>query len=331
MLPPVAAFTAGVLGPVAHAQSADRPPAPIVVTIDPGHGGSANPDNPSQLFDPGAIAANGVQEKDVTLDVGQQLARLLATDEVRPVLTRTNDVYVTIPQREQVAVDNSAALFVSIHVNSFKDPSVGGSLVLYPNAQAQPFAQTLSDELGRDLAEQRVGSDGIQLRDNWWIHAPMPTATVEIAYLTNAHEAALMATEAFRGQVAAAIRDGIETYDPQIAARRAQILAWRAQHPGVPAATPVPQQHGNAATPVAPSQSVWGILLFWSLVIGGVLAVLRWPRLAAWLIVGIITIVLRTIHGAIVHRRAMRRRHHVRARQASRSARPSSVYDELWL
>jgi len=326
-----AAFTVAALGPVAHAQTAASRPAPIVVAIDPGHGGSVNPANPSQLFDPGAIGANGVEEKDVALDVGKKLARLLAADEVRAVLTRTDDVYITIPQREQVAIDNNAALFVSLHVNSFKDPSVRGSLVLYPNAAAQPFAQTLSDALGHGLVDENVPSDGIQLRDNWWIHAPMPTSTVEMAYLTNEHEAALMATDDFRLQVAAAVRDGIERYDPDIATRRAQIRAWRAAHPGGAASTPAPRAHGNTAAPVTKSRSWLGAVLPWLLGIGGVLAVIRWPRLAAWLVVGTIMLIVRVIRHAIVHRSAVRRRTRSRTRQAQRSARPNSVYDELWL
>ncbi|HKR99123.1 MAG TPA: N-acetylmuramoyl-L-alanine amidase, partial [Candidatus Dormibacteraeota bacterium] len=307
------------------------PPRPVVVAIDPGHGGSVNPANPSQLYDPGAIGANGVQEKDVTLDVARKLARLLQADEVRTVLARTDDTYVTIPQREQVAIDNGASEFLSIHVNSYRDPSVGGSLVLYPNDNAKPFALAVSRMLGEDLGAQHIANGGVQLRDNWWIHAPMPTATAEIAYLTNPREAALMATDAFRAQVAAALRDGIEKFDPQIAARRAQIRAWRAQHPGQPIATPHPRPQGNDAAPVAHTSSPLGTLLLWVLAIGGVLALLRWPRLAVWLVVGTITLVLRTILGVVVHRNALRRRRRQRTRRAASSARPHSVYDELWL
>ena len=328
---PAVALSAAAFGPSARAQTQDRPPQPIVVAIDPGHGGSSNPANPSQLYDPGAIGANGVQEKDVTLDVGKKLARLLQADEVSVVLTRTADTYITIAQREQVAIDNGAAVFLSIHVNSYRDPGIGGSLVLYPNDAAKPFAQDVSDLLGRDLASEHVVAGGVQLRDNWWIHAPMPTATAEIAYLTNPHEAALLATDSFRIEVAAALRDGIEKYAPQIATLRAQIRAWRAEHPGQAIATPRPTTHGNDAAPVAQPSSPLGTLLLWVLAIGGVLALVRWPRLAAWLVVGSLTLVLRTIVAVVVHRNALRRRRRQRTRRAATSARPHSVYDELWL
>jgi len=328
---PAVALSATALGPVAHASGTPAPPKPIVVAIDPGHGGSSNPANPSQLFDPGAIGANGVQEKDVTLDVAKKLAHLLQADEVHPVLTRTTDLFVTIAQREQVAIDNHAAVFLSIHVNSFRDPSVGGSLVLYPNDGAKAFAQVVNDQLGQDLALEHVAADGIQLRDNWWIHAPMPTATAEIAYLTNPREAALMATDSFRLDVAAALRDGIEQFDPQIAVRRAQIRAWRLQHPGAVIATPRPHTSGNDAARVSQGPSAMTTFLLWVLAVGGVLVLIRWPRLVAWIVVGTITLVIRTLISVVVHRNALRRRKHMRTRREARSARPHSVYDELWL
>jgi N-acetylmuramoyl-L-alanine amidase len=328
---PAAALLAGLSGPVARAQAPDRPPAPIVVAIDPGHGGSANPHNPSQLFDPGCIGVNGVEEKDVTLDVGKRLASLLGRDDVRAVLTRTTDEYLTIAQREQTAIGSRAAFFVSIHVNSFRDPSVGGSLVLYPNAAALPFAQTLSDALGRELRQDAVADSGVQLRDNWWIHAPMPTSTVEMAYLTNPHEAALMATGGFRQQVAAAIRDGIEAFDPQIATRRAEIGAWRARHPSAPAAPTRRAHRGMVAAPLEPARSILPTVVFWMTVVCAILVVLRWPRVAIWLVVTMITLLMRMLQRAFIHRRALRRRRRALARQAGRPVRQHSVYDELWL
>jgi len=329
---PAAALTAALCGPVAHAQSSGGPPRPVVVVIDPGHGGSANRDNPSQLFDPGAIGANGVEEKDVTLDVGKRLAALLETDEVRAVLTRTTDVFLTIAQREQVAIDNGAALFISIHVNSFIDPRVGGSLVLYPNAGARPFAQALSDALGRDLSVERVGDDGIQLRDNWWIHATMPTSTVEVAYLTNPREAALLATPQLREAIASAIRDGIERYDADIGARALQIRAWRAAHPVAPRGAPATAApRGNVAARVSRSGSALGAVTFWAFVTAAVLAALRWPRLVVKLIVIAVAVVLRVLRLVFGHRRALRQRRRLHARRSARAVGPHSVYDELRL
>lgn len=299
--------------------------------VDAGHGGSASAGNASQLFDPGAIAANGVEEKDVTLDVAKRVAALLDADDVRALLTRSGDQYLTIAQREQVANDNHASLFVSIHVNSYRDPSVGGSLVLYPNAGALPFATALSDVLGRELAADGVSDRGVQLRDNWWIHAAMPTATVEMAYLTNPNEAALLATEAFRARVAQAIRDGIEQYDPDIAARSRQIREWRAQHPGSSPPPARPEHRGRAGTGLwRPAPSPLVPVAAWLLVVAATVAAVRWPRTALRVVVLAVVAPVGVVRGLLAHRRALRRRRRTLARHAARTLRPRSVYEELW-
>lgn len=238
VIAPVAATAVAVLGTTAHAQtSAGAEPQPVVIALDPGHGGAPDPGNPTQPFDPGAIAASGLMEKVVTLDVAQRVATLLHEDMVQTVLTRDSDQWVTISDREKIAIDAHAERFISIHCNSFTDTTATGSLVLYPGPASLPFAETMADTVGRDLATSGVPGDGVVLRDDWWIHNPMPTATVEMAYLSNPHEAALLASSDFRQQVAMAIRDGIERDDPTIATRRAQILAWLKAHPGAPKPT----------------------------------------------------------------------------------------------
>jgi N-acetylmuramoyl-L-alanine amidase len=84
-------------------------PSPVRVVIDPGHGGK----------DPGTVGANGVQEKEVVLDVAKRLHRLLAPrDHIEPLLTRTDDQFVSLQDRTAFAQQRGADLFVSIHVNS---------------------------------------------------------------------------------------------------------------------------------------------------------------------------------------------------------------------
>ena len=344
---PVAAIAAASLGMTTHAQAAASPaPQPLVVAIDAGHGGSPNLSDPTQPFDPGAIGPNGMMEKVVTLDVAQRVAALLREDLVAPLLTRTGDTWVTIADREQAGIDAHAVLFVSIHCNSYTAPDTTGSLVLYPNAQSQAFAQTLEDALGRDLASSRVPDDGIVLRDNWWIHNPMPTGTVEMAYLSNPREAALMATEDFRQQVAIAIRDGIERYDPQIAQRKAQILAWEQAHPGAPPPTPaVTITRPVRVTAAAHTGSAFGTVLVWMVLLGAAVAAVRWRRPLARVLVPAAEMgarlaadgidhaseVLRTtsFHRAAARRRRRRLRLNSLSALSSRGWAPYSVYDEL--
>lgn len=292
----------------------------MVIALDPGHGGAPDPSNPTQPFDPGAISASGLEEKVVTLDVAQRVATLLHEDMVQTVLTRDTDQWVTISDREQIAIDAHAERFISIHCNSFTDSSATGSLVLYPGPASLPFAQTMAATVGADLASSGVPGDGVVLRDDWWIHNPMPTATVEIAYLSNPHEAALLASSAFRQQVAMAIRDGIERDDPNIATRKAQITAWLNAHPGAPTPT-LSRNHPRThpvATPAAAGFTPLAVVP--ALVALGLVGAVYWREAIANL-VGL--------------RRAAARRRRRRLRLDALSALPQhrvlqrSVYDDL--
>jgi N-acetylmuramoyl-L-alanine amidase len=331
----VPVVTAAVIAasPTVHAQSA---PSPVVVVIDPGHGGAVNPAQPDMPFDPGAIApSNGLMEKDATLAVSLRLRALLEQDDVRAILTRSTDEALSVQQRSDTANNNGAAVFVSVHFNSFTNAGPNGSLVLYPKDSDVPFAQAMSDAMKRYLGPLGVNDDGVQLRDNWWIHTQMPTVTVEPAYLSNTREAALIATPGFQQVLAMAIRSGIESFDPAILQRKASIIAWNAAHPDHPirAAAAVPAAH-PAATP----QSGWlGTVIRDVLLAVIALAVIRRPR-TAWRLVRALVRLLTGgwEHLLVVHARRQRRQRrrrgvatHVFATSAQQLARPHHIYDEL--
>ncbi|WP_423822511.1 N-acetylmuramoyl-L-alanine amidase [Salinisphaera sp. SPP-AMP-43] len=85
---------------------------PVVVVIDPGHGG----------HDSGTRAASGLMEKTVTLAIAKRLyARLKATQNIHPVLTRDDDRFITLRQRVRIAQQHHANLFISIHQNAYPD------------------------------------------------------------------------------------------------------------------------------------------------------------------------------------------------------------------
>ena len=219
-----------------------------MVVLDPGHGGAPNNNDPSQPYDSGAVTAAGLLEKDLALDVARRAATLLAADDAVVVLTRSDDRYLDIPTRTQVAVEDHADVFTSIHMNGFADGGAGGSVVLYPNEDDHPFAGQMAAALDRALSPYGVTTRGTTLRDNWWIHVPCPVVTIEPLFLTNATEAALVARDEVRQAIAAAVRDGIEAQIPDIAARRPLLEAYRAAHGGALPAVPL---SAGAASPAA--------------------------------------------------------------------------------
>jgi N-acetylmuramoyl-L-alanine amidase len=106
--------------PVMVAQRLRQGSQPIVVCIDPGHGG----------IDSGAIGPNGLEEKVVTLAVGLMVRRDL--DEVpgiRVVMTRTGDYYVSLRQRRRICQRAHGQLYVSIHANSYPERAISGAMV----------------------------------------------------------------------------------------------------------------------------------------------------------------------------------------------------------
>lgn len=92
----------------------------VTVAIDPGHGG----------VDPGALGANGSQEKDITLAVARRLKTHIDKQEgMRAVLTRDGDYFIPLHERVNKARRNQADLFVSIHADAFLKATAKGSSV----------------------------------------------------------------------------------------------------------------------------------------------------------------------------------------------------------
>jgi N-acetylmuramoyl-L-alanine amidase len=316
--------------PTAHAQSG---PTPLVVVIDPGHGGAINPAQPDMPFDPGAIAAsNGLMEKDATLAVSKRVQALLRQDDVNAILTRTDDRALSIQERSDTANNNRAAVFVSVHFNSFTDPSVNGSLVLYPKDSDLAFAQMMSEAMFHYLGPLGVAGDGVQLRDNWWIHTQMPTVTVEPAYLSNTREAALIGTPGFQQLLAMAIRSAIERYDPEVLKRKAEIVAWNASHPD---RRVLPSTAVAAPAPAAGGSGWLGTAIRYAVLLTLIGVVVRWPVRAFRVVAALYRLLRMAVERMLVRRAATRRRRRAVERRATamrahRFARPHHIYDELF-
>ncbi|HET6369888.1 MAG TPA: N-acetylmuramoyl-L-alanine amidase [Nitrospiria bacterium] len=96
--------------PVVKSSLEDMPKLDIrTIVIDPGHGGK----------DPGAIGRNGLTEKEVVLDIGLRLRKLVIKRLKKKVLmTRSTDVFIPLEERTFMANAKRADLFISIHANA---------------------------------------------------------------------------------------------------------------------------------------------------------------------------------------------------------------------
>ena len=128
----------------------------IVVVIDAGHGGE----------DPGAIGPSKLREKDVVLAMAREVYQLLdATEGFKPIMVRDDDYIVALKRRKDIARENNADLFVSIHADSFHNSSANGASVyaLSNGGSVSAVAKYLADQ--ENAADVIGGINGVSLED----------------------------------------------------------------------------------------------------------------------------------------------------------------------
>jgi N-acetylmuramoyl-L-alanine amidase len=189
-----------------------QPPQPkggdqMIVCIDPGHGGP----------DPGAVSPSGIQEKEITLTVAKRVAEYLRRADVQVVLTRDtdkelvlgNDDAAELRARAQVANNAKADFFLSIHCNAASTSDAEGfELYHYPGSTKGAMLATKiagAYAVASGLKRRKVASANFQvLRDT-----AMPAALIELGFLTNKADCALLREPAFLDKIALGIAFGI--------------------------------------------------------------------------------------------------------------------------
>ena len=183
---------------------APAPVAPnrrVLVTIDPGHGGR----------DPGAVGIGGLQEKDVVLPISQEVARLLAKQGVAVKMTRSDDRFISLQGRADMANRDRADIFVSIHANAATSPANGAETFHHPSSAAgRALAQSIQDSIIRRTGMKNRGVK--QANFHVLRHTNMPAALVEVGFVTGYEDAAKLRDPRFRQAMAEAIAEGILQY-----------------------------------------------------------------------------------------------------------------------
>ncbi|WP_422444731.1 N-acetylmuramoyl-L-alanine amidase [Thermoanaerobacterium sp. DL9XJH110] len=172
-----------------------------IIVVDPGHGGS----------DPGA-GAGGVQEKDLNLDIALRLKKLLEDGGAKVLMTRDKDIFVNLYTRAGIANEVGADLFVSIHNNASEKPDTSGTETLYyPAPEKKALAMAIQKAVVQSLG---LPDRGIVERPGLVVtrETRMPSALVEVAFMTNKNDLKLLMTEEFRQKAAEGIAGGIINY-----------------------------------------------------------------------------------------------------------------------
>ena len=183
-----------------------------VIAIDPGHGG----------YDPGAIS-NRLLEKDLVPEIALFLRDYLKQGGARVIMTRDRNKdfleagagpkkRLDMRNRLKIVEDGGAELLPSIHANYMGSPRWRGSQVFFQEdcAEGQDLAQCIQRELIRVLqnTDRQAGSgDYFMLRESG-----MTGVVVEVGFLSNPHEAELMASPPYQKKLARAVYLGIVAY-----------------------------------------------------------------------------------------------------------------------
>ncbi|MED0686232.1 N-acetylmuramoyl-L-alanine amidase [Anoxybacillus ayderensis] len=176
-----------------------------IIVVDAGHGGK----------DPGAMSG-GANEKTIVLEVAKFVKEKLEKAGATVIMTRETDVYPTLQDRVNIAKNNYAEMFVSIHTNSATNTSAKGAEVFYdsstnPNGEeSKKLAQYIQEEIVRmaNMVDRGVKNSGLYvLRNN-----SVTSVLVELGFISNAEDRAKLTSPEYQNIYAEAIYQGIVKY-----------------------------------------------------------------------------------------------------------------------
>lgn len=216
-------------------------PVYTTVLIDPGHGGK----------DPGAQGVGGALEKDIVLDIGVRLRKILESRGVLVRMTRDNDQFFSLEERVSMIDRYGADVFLSLHANSSSDRSASGVEIYYAQAETYWAAinQTLNNVIGdsiesvfdarteiyqynnhkrtfrtqaqnlaRHMASQLAAATGARNRgiksQRFYVvsEAKVPAILLELGFMTNPEEGRKLATEEYRQTLAETLAESLLNY-----------------------------------------------------------------------------------------------------------------------
>ncbi|MDT8855888.1 N-acetylmuramoyl-L-alanine amidase [Paracoccaceae bacterium Fryx2] len=229
---------------------------PLVVVLDPGHGG----------IDPGA-ERDGLKEADLVLTFAREFKELLLRDGgFHVVMTREEDIFVPLETRISVARAAGAGLFLSLHADALAEgEAVGATLYTLSDEASDEAAATLAERHDRDdllAGVDLTGQDdlvaGILMDMARTETAPrterltialeaamkasavkmhrhprqsagfsvlkspdIPSVLLELGFMSSARDLARLTDPAWRARMALALRDGLKAWAAEDAALRA--------------------------------------------------------------------------------------------------------------
>jgi N-acetylmuramoyl-L-alanine amidase len=170
-----------------------RLPAATVV-IDPGHGGD----------DWGATGEQ--QESKIVLAIGLQVAKILEAHGVKVKLTRDGDYFISLARRVEISQESKANIFISIHANEYSNPGAMGVETYGDVSLAQPIQDAIVSRLA--AVDRGIKSARFYVLRK----SSVPAVLVEVGFVSNKLEGALLGTVEYQNRMADSIARGILKY-----------------------------------------------------------------------------------------------------------------------
>ncbi len=174
----------------------------MTIGVDAGHGG------PSSL---GAIGINSkVMEKELNLDMAYTLKAMLEAKGAKVVLSRSEDVAMTMAERKKKFLANNIDMMISIHCNAAGSTAHGAS-TYYKHIQNRELAKIILDNL---LEIDGVNEFGLVGNFNFSLNAPTeyPAVLVETLFLSYPSDEAKLNDPDFRKLMMKKVVEGISDY-----------------------------------------------------------------------------------------------------------------------
>ena len=185
------------------------------IVIDAGHGGR----------DPGMVGTEGVEEKGINLAIAQKLENLLEENGFEVIMTRDSDEGLyeedaqnkkaqDMQRRCEIIKEAEPLLMVSIHQNSYSDPSVKGPQVFYyqHSAEGEKLASFIQNSMNEGLEAESPKE--AKANDSYYLlkRSEGVLNIVECGFLTNPEEALRLQEEDYQQKIAGCIYEGIMQY-----------------------------------------------------------------------------------------------------------------------
>ncbi|GIP41463.1 germination-specific N-acetylmuramoyl-L-alanine amidase [Paenibacillus sp. J31TS4] len=189
-----------------------------VIVLDAGHGGP----------DGGAKSKAGLVEKEVTLAITMFLRDYLQEAGAVVKLTRETDTDLAeagtkgysrrktedLNKRAERIANERGDLMISIHLNSIPSDQWRGAQTFY-NPSSHPDNKQLAAWIQQEMKRNLENTDRVAKTDNKVFllkEATMPSALVEVGFLSNSEEARLLGQKSYQQKLAASIYQGILKY-----------------------------------------------------------------------------------------------------------------------